>query len=80
MKHGNSAMYWAIGAVALVTVFAFGVNPAYLFLLLVCPLMMVFMMRAMGGMNGEDHTGHGCEHDPSRQSARHSDAPTEPRA
>ena len=38
--------------------------------LLACPLMMLFMMRGMGGMGGmhgrEDHTGHGCEHDPTR--------------
>jgi len=39
-------------------------------LVLACPLMMVVMMRGMGGMHGmhrgEDHTGHGCEHDPTR--------------
>lgn len=37
--------------------------------LLACPLMMVFMMRGMGGSHGsgEDHTGHGCEHDPTRK-------------
>jgi hypothetical protein len=31
--------------------------------------MMFFMMRGMAGMHGassEDHTGHGCEHDPTR--------------
>lgn len=35
--------------------------------LLACPLMMIVMMRGMGGMHGgrEDHTGHGCEHDPT---------------
>lgn len=38
--------------------------------LLACPLMMVFMMRGMGGMHGgEDHTGHGCDHDPTRTPA-----------
>jgi hypothetical protein len=40
---------------------------------LLCPLMMVVMMRGMGGMAAmhgrEDHTGHGCEHDPSREAA-----------
>ena len=42
-------------------------------LILACPLMMVFMMKGMGGAHSrtEDHTGHGCEHDP----ARSSDAP-----
>lgn len=37
-------------------------------LVLACPLMMVVMMRGMGGMHhggAEDHTGHGCEHDPT---------------
>lgn len=39
-----------------------------LLFLLACPLMMIFMMKGMAGMhgNGEDHTGHGCEHDPAR--------------
>ena len=40
-------------------------------ILLACPLMMIFMMKGMGGMGAkksdtEDHTGHGCEHDPTR--------------
>ena len=36
--------------------------------ILACPLMMVVMMKGMGGMHGstEDHRGHGCEHDPTR--------------
>ena len=33
---------------------------------LVCPLMMIVMMRRMHGGVGEEHTGHGCEHDPAR--------------
>ena len=41
-------------------------------ILLACPLMMIFMMKGMGGMGGkkadtEDHTGHGCDHDPTRK-------------
>jgi hypothetical protein len=35
-------------------------------ILLACPLMMFFMMRGMLGGDREDHTGHGCEHDPTR--------------
>lgn len=37
-------------------------------IVLACPLMMIFMMKGMAGMHGgnEDHTGHGCEHDPTR--------------
>ena len=37
--------------------------------LLACPLMMVVMMRGMSGMHrtADDHTGHGCEHDPNRK-------------
>jgi len=36
-------------------------------IVLACPLMMFMMMRGMGGMHegGADHTGHGCEHDPT---------------
>ena len=53
-----------------------GLPPALLLFLLVCPLMMLFMMRSMGGMGGgEDHTGLGSEHDPTRQ-----DHPAEPRS
>lgn len=36
-------------------------------LLLACPLMMVVMMRGMSGANGENHSGHGREHGPSRR-------------
>ena len=38
-------------------------------ILLACPLMMIIMMRGMGGNRGEseDHTGHGCEHDPTNR-------------
>lgn len=48
-------------------------------LLAICPVMMFFMMRGMGGMGGsqdEDHTGYGCEHDPTRTAER----PTRPPA
>ena len=40
----------------------------FIALVLACPLMMVFMMRGMSGSHGsEDHTGHGCEHDPTHK-------------
>ena len=55
------------GESALVAALAFGMNPGFLVLTAVCPLMMFFMMRSMGGSDsGDDHTGHGCEHDPTR--------------
>lgn len=76
MNHQKMVPY-LVGAVAVAAVLSvFGVPLAALLpfaVLLACPLMMFFMMRGMGGMGGmsgmgsqEDHTGHGCEHDPTR--------------
>lgn len=58
----------AVAAVlVLVKVPLAGIVPFGIFLL--CPLMMFFMMKGMGGMGSkEDHTGHGCEHDPTPKS------------
>jgi len=75
MKHPNRMIPYLIGAAAIAAVLAgFGVPVASLApfaIVLLCPLMMVVMMRgmgAMGAMHGrEDHTGHGCEHDPARE-------------
>ena len=64
---------WLVGAAAFAAILiAFGAPLASLLpfaIVLACPLMMVVMMRGMGGMHGggEDHTGHGCEHDPSHR-------------
>ena len=43
--------------------------------LLACPLMMILMMKNMGGMHGsgENHRGHGCEHDPTHTTSHQSD-------
>ena len=63
---------YLIGAAAVTAVLiAFGAPLASLLpfaIVLACPLMMIFMMKGMAGMHGsgEDHTGHGCEHDPTR--------------
>lgn len=67
MCHGNrTSTYVMVGIAGLALALAFGINPGFLLLLAICPLMMFFMMRSMGGMGGsEDHTGHGCEHDPT---------------
>ena len=75
MTHSNKILPYVVGAVALAAaLIAFGAPLASLApvgIVLLCPLMMVVMMRGMGGMGGvhdrEDHTGHGCEHDPTRQ-------------
>jgi hypothetical protein len=63
---------YLIGAAAVAAVLiAFGAPLASLLpfaIVLACPLMMIFMMKGMAGMHGsgEDHTGHGCEHDRTR--------------
>lgn len=54
-----------------------GLPPFLLILLVACPLMMLFMMRGMGGMDGDAHghggsdSSHGATQDP--QPARPSD-------
>ena len=75
MTHTNRMTPWLIGAAAIAAILiAFGAPLASLLpfaIVLACPLMMIVMMRGMGGMHGngnnEDHTGHGCEHDPTRR-------------
>ena len=70
MTHFNKMVPYLVGAAAVAVVLsALGVPLGTVLpfaFLLVCPLMMVFMMRGMSG-GGEDHTGHGCEHDPTRR-------------
>ena len=67
----------AVAAAVLIAVGAPMVSLVPFALVLACPLMMLLMMRGMSGTRdgAEDHTGHGCEHDTTRQSeavvARH---------
>lgn len=69
MGHGNrKSIYAGLAVGALVLALAFGINPAFLLILAICPLMMIFMMGAMGAV--ENHRGHGCEHDPTRHDDR----------
>ena len=79
MMHSKRMFPFLIGAAALAAVLiAFGAPLATVLpfaIFLACPLMMFMMMRGMAGTKGrEDHTGHGCEHDPTR-----TDSPTSPR-
>lgn len=80
MAHCKRMIPYALGAAALAVVLAaLGLPMASLLpfvLVLACPLMMLMMMKSMAGMHGgEDHTGHGCEHDPARQAdQRHTTA------
>ncbi len=80
MQKSRIPTYVAAAAVVAVVLGLTGVRFASLLpysILLVCPLMMIFMMKGMSGKAGsdkEDHTGHGCEHDPTTQV----DAPSRP--
>ena len=66
----NRMLPYLVGAAAVAAVLAvFGVPLGALVpfaVVLACPLMMIVMMRGMHG-GSEDHTGHGCEHDPTRK-------------
>jgi len=73
MKHSNRMTPYLIGAavlgVVMVALGAPGISLAPLLFVVVCPLMMFMMMRGMTDTGSpEDHTGHGCEHDPTRES------------
>ena len=53
MRHTNRIWtYVMIGIAALALALAFGINPGFLAVLLVCPLMMFFMMRGKGHDHG----------------------------
>ena len=72
MMHSQRMFPYLIGAAGLSAVLiAFGAPLATVLpfaIFLACPLMMFLMMRGMAGTKGrEDHTGHGCGHDPTRQ-------------
>ena len=71
MQHNRMFPYLAVAAVVAAVLIAVGAPFASLLpfaLLLACPLMMFFMMRGMSGSHSaEDHTGHGCEHDPNHK-------------
>jgi len=74
MQQSKWFPYLVLAAVAAAVLIAAGVSLAAVLpfvFLLACPLMMVVMMRGMGGMHGgtKDHTGHGGEHDPTRTPA-----------
>ena len=80
MTHYNRMLPYLAGAAAVAVVLAvLGVPLGALLpfaFVLVCPLMMVLMMRGMSGMHGgEDHTGHDCDHDPNRKVKRPSSSP-----
>jgi len=80
MQHKRLPTYLVVAVAAAAVLALAGVPLAALLpfaVLLLCPLMMFFMMGAMAGMGrGEDHTGHGCEHDPTRLTT--SDRPEQP--
>ena len=56
----------AVAALVTIAVGAPRISLLPLMLVIVCPLMMFMMMRGMTDKGTpEDHTGHGCEHDPT---------------
>ena len=55
MRHGTRTSTYVmlgIAGLGLAMALAFGINPGFVLLLAICPLMMFFMMQFMGGMGG----------------------------
>ena len=77
MQHRQMFVYMAVAMAAVAAVsMALGASFAAM-PFVVMPLMMLFMMRSMSGHHSrEDHTGHGCEHDPTRSTDRSTRPPT----
>jgi fatty acid desaturase len=79
MNHEQMLKPMLIGGAALVVLGALGVPVlayAPLLILLVCPLMMIFMMRGMGHSGGHGEAeGHGREHDDSDAGPRQEERP-----
>lgn len=72
MQTNHMLPYLGAAAVVAAVLIAVGAPLASLLpfaLLLVCPLMMVLMMRRMSGSHGEGHTGAGSEHDTTTEAA-----------
>ena len=67
-RNNRTMTYVMIGIAGVALALAFGFNPAFLLVLAICPLMMFFMMRSMGGMGRMDGHDHG-----SRDTNRDSD-------
>ena len=62
-RNNRTMTYAMIGIVGLALALAFGFNPAFLLVLAICPLMMFFMMRSMGNMDGHDHSSRDTDQD-----------------
>ena len=77
MNHQNrKSTYLMLGVAGLAVAVAvgFGINPAYLLLVAICPLMMFFMMRHMSNMNTHEVVGRsrpGAESKPVRTESHH---------
>lgn len=74
MNLGNrKSTYLMLGVVgvAIAIALASGMNPAFLLVVAICPLVMFFMMRTMAKTDSdEDQRNHDREHDQSRREQR----------
>ena len=73
MKNRNYGLYAVAAAIVVVGAIWAGLPLATLALILVCPLMMFFMMRGMGGMHGDGKGDSNAEKasDPADQPVKH---------
>jgi hypothetical protein len=73
MKNRNYGLYAVAAAIVVVGAIWAGLPLATLGLILVCPLMMFFMMRGMGGMGGDSKRDSNAENgsDPVDRPVKH---------
>ena len=76
-RNNRTMTYVMIGIVGLALALAFGVNPGFLLVLAICPVMMFFMMRSMGNIGAMNHSSRDNDQDRNDQDRDRDDSTTQ---